>query len=356
MFTCFFFEKVNELVPWVNIKRVCYEWVKEMKPSSSWSWVPLLSLWLIAPSETSLSFSPHPWCPRGWGMPKKRWEWTWAEPCRALPGAKSPRVPSSSCVEESLPCPSLLPAPKKRLQQLIISTTQSWDPSLLPKGSKWWRGTQLWAVLQKLRSLPRLTSVSPRWPQAQGPQSGWNRKVESPFPLLAHHQSARRRPGNPLLFKNIIFKSHSLEASRESRCLRTSCPSSACAHLLVTQSCPTLCDPVDCGPPGPPVRGILQARVLERVAIPSSRGSSQLRDQTEFSPCKWTLSKKAPLSARHPAKKPALSAHSLRGRVWLSVLGAHELGLISETDNRRCFYISWKHCPNSPSLNTSYID
>ena len=52
---------------------------------------------------------------------------------------------------------------------------------------------------------------------------------------------------------------------------------------LVTQSCPTLCDPMDCSPPGPSVHGILQARVLEWVAMPSSRGSFQLRDQTQVS-------------------------------------------------------------------------
>ena len=40
------------------------------------------------------------------------------------------------------------------------------------------------------------------------------------------------------------------------------------------QSCPTLCDPVDCSPPGSPVHGILQVRILERVAVPSSRGFS----------------------------------------------------------------------------------
>jgi len=45
--------------------------------------------------------------------------------CRALPGAKSPHVPCSSCVEKSLLCPSLLPVPKSRLQQLIIRTTES---------------------------------------------------------------------------------------------------------------------------------------------------------------------------------------------------------------------------------------
>ena len=48
-------------------------------------------------------------------------------------------------------------------------------------------------------------------------------------------------------------------------------------------SCPTLCDPMDCSPPGSSVHGILQARMLEWVAIPFSRGSFQPRDQTQIS-------------------------------------------------------------------------
>ena len=58
--------------------------------------------------------------------------------------------------------------------------------------------------------------------------------------------------------------------------------SSSCMHLraLVTQSCPTLCDPVDCSPPGSSVHGILQVRILERAATPFSRGSFRPRDQT----------------------------------------------------------------------------
>ena len=48
--------------------------------------------------------------------------------------------------------------------------------------------------------------------------------------------------------------------------------------VLVTQLCPTLCDPMDCSPPGSSVRGFLQARILEWVAIPFSRGSSGPRD------------------------------------------------------------------------------
>ena len=50
--------------------------------------------------------------------------------------------------------------------------------------------------------------------------------------------------------------------------------------LWVTQSCLTLCSPVDCSPPGSSVHGILQARILEWFAKPSSRGSSWPRDQT----------------------------------------------------------------------------
>ena len=49
---------------------------------------------------------------------------------------------------------------------------------------------------------------------------------------------------------------------------------------LVTQLCPALCDLVDCSPPGFSVHRIFQARILERVAISSCRGSSWLRDQT----------------------------------------------------------------------------
>ena len=51
----------------------------------------------------------------------------------------------------------------------------------------------------------------------------------------------------------------------------------------VAQSCPTLCDPVDCSPQGSSFHGILQARILEWVAISFSRGSSRPRNQTQVS-------------------------------------------------------------------------
>ena len=50
--------------------------------------------------------------------------------------------------------------------------------------------------------------------------------------------------------------------------------------VLVAHLCPTLCDPIDCSLPGSSVHGFLQARILEWVAIPFSRGSTWPRDWT----------------------------------------------------------------------------
>ena len=52
---------------------------------------------------------------------------------------------------------------------------------------------------------------------------------------------------------------------------------------MCAQLCSTLCDPMDCNPPGSSVHGILQARILGWVAMPFSRGSFQLRDQIQVS-------------------------------------------------------------------------
>ena len=50
--------------------------------------------------------------------------------------------------------------------------------------------------------------------------------------------------------------------------------------MLVAQSYWTLCDPMDCSPPGSPVHGILQARILEWVAIHFSRATQETWDQS----------------------------------------------------------------------------
>ena len=54
-------------------------------------------------------------------------------------------------------------------------------------------------------------------------------------------------------------------------------------EVEVAQSCPTLCDPIDFSLPGSSVHAILQARILERVAISFSTGSSQSRDRMQVS-------------------------------------------------------------------------
>ena len=54
-------------------------------------------------------------------------------------------------------------------------------------------------------------------------------------------------------------------------------------HAKSLQLCPTVCDPTDCSPPGSSVRGILQARILEWLAIFFYRGSSRSRDRIHIS-------------------------------------------------------------------------
>ena len=68
--------------------------------------------------------------------------------------------------------------------------------------------------------------------------------------------------------------------------LRGICPKpfpTVCVWAKSLLLCPILCGPMDCSPPGSFVHGILQARILERVALPSSRGSSRPRDHTRVS-------------------------------------------------------------------------
>ena len=69
------------------------------------------------------------------------------------------------------------------------------------------------------------------------------------------------------------------------RCPRVSSPCICIAALggcccWVNKSCPALCDPMNCSPPGSSVHRFLQARILEWVAISSSRGSSWFQDGT----------------------------------------------------------------------------
>ena len=89
----------------------------------------------------------------------------------------------------------------------------------------------------------------------------------------------------------------------------------------VAQSCPTLCNPVDCSLPGSSVHGILQARILEWVAISFSRGSSWLRDQTQVSRIAgrcltlWTT-REAPTSDSGVKNSPVVQGTRVWPLVW----------------------------------------
>ena len=65
---------------------------------------------------------------------------------------------------------------------------------------------------------------------------------------------------------------------------------------LAAESCPTLCDPMDCSPPDTSVHRISQARILEWVAISLSMGSSQPRDQSHISFISCVAGDSLPLS------------------------------------------------------------
>ena len=60
-------------------------------------------------------------------------------------------------------------------------------------------------------------------------------------------------------------------------------PLCLCVHAKSLESCPNLCNPVDCAPQVPLSMGILQERILEWVVMPSSRGSSQPRYRSSVS-------------------------------------------------------------------------
>ena len=60
-----------------------------------------------------------------------------------------------------------------------------------------------------------------------------------------------------------------------------------CVCVQATSAVSALSDLMDCSPPDSSVHGILRARILERVAIPFSGGSSQLRDQISISYVSW---------------------------------------------------------------------
>ena len=86
---------------------------------------------------------------------------------------------------------------------------------------------------------------------------------------------------------------------------KCSCYVCTCA-ILVSQSCPALCNPLDCKPPGSSVHGILQARILEWISRSSSRGSFQ-RLNPDLLHCRWILYPLSHLGSPHSFVHPSKS-------------------------------------------------
>ena len=142
-------------------------------------------------------------------------------------------------------------------------------------------------------------------------------------------------------FINMLFSSSSLSAIRvvSSAYLRLliflpailipACASSSPAFLMMysaykfIQLCSIPCDPMDCSPPGSSVHWILQARILEWVAMPSSRGSFQPRDLTRVSCASCTAGRFFTLWGTREAKtEPCGDA---KDRTWDLMHAKHAL-------------------------------
>ena len=85
-----------------------------------------------------------------------------------------------------------------------------------------------------------------------------------------------------LSFSRIIYKVFYKKSNRREPSYTVVC--------LIAQSCLTLCDPMDCSPPGSSVHGILQVRILEWVARLSPRGIFPMQRPNSGLPhCRWIL-------------------------------------------------------------------
>ena len=129
-----------------------------------------------------------------------------------------------------------------------------------------------------------------------------------------------------------------------------------CVHTCsVSQSRPTLCNPMDCSLPGSSVQGILQARILEWVAVPFSRGSSQPRDWAHVS----CIGKQILYHLNHLGSPVFYNEHIMRLKVyWKSIFPPSLIKLVLVC---LCFiligmsfFFFWKRLCPAPSLLSQY--
>ena len=141
-----------------------------------------------------------------------------------------------------------------------------------------WRMTSRWDRFQSRSSPGTLLRMEgrPGFQNTHWCSLGWGSKHHGSFslPLSRSQRSAVRQ--TILLLSRGWGKIKRLSSFEHSVCV------CVCVCVCeVPQSCPTLCHPMDCSLPGFSVHRILQARILEWVAISFSRASSRPRDRTQ---------------------------------------------------------------------------
>ena len=95
-----------------------------------------------------------------------------------------------------------------------------------------------------------------------------------------HSRNLKSWPENKSMTWVISYHFSFVSLSKPHTSIKTRNENMMWSRYLSAQSCPTLCDPMDCSLQGSSVHGIFQARVLEWVAISFSRGCSRSRDWT----------------------------------------------------------------------------
>ena len=204
----------------------------------------------------------------------------------------------------------------------------------------------------------------------------WLQSFLKPASLLTHkppgHVSGQGVPCTPrMLFRYVSsFEDSKLGCSFGDFCSTSYQQIPARMHqwkkvkALVTQSCPTLCNSMDCSPPGSSVHGILQARILEWAAILFSRRSSPPRDQTpvscigrqilyllslQESMCQQRCKRVGVVGGSQATPEEAVSGctfphHSVGSSVSLSCVGAQKQG----------WFDTWVHTCDSENTGFHY--
>ena len=134
----------------------------------------------------------------------------------------------------------------------------------------WLSGSNLQVIGEELEL--DSSRFSFRWYFAEPLSHGTDQPELPPHPSAAQLQYGEHDIVECLFFKVVSSLSHSFH-----------CLNFTVNYVLVAQLCPTLCDPLACSSQGSSVHGILQARILEWIALPFSVGSSQPGDWTQVS-------------------------------------------------------------------------